>query len=62
MDERGDKLRGLTIVNVSIGEERYVEAIWRNKAKEIAETTKSYARDLEDEHPQEIWPLLHFSL
>ncbi len=52
----------MTIFNVSIEEERYVKTILRSNATEVAGTSKNYTRDLEEEHPHELWALLHFSL
>jgi hypothetical protein len=62
INESGDALRGLTIFNVPVGEERYVQAKLRDKARQVAEMTEAYVRDLGDEYPQELWTMLHFSL
>ena len=62
INESGDTLRGLTIFNVPIGEERYVRAKLRDRARQVAETTEAYVRDLGDEYPQELWTMLQFSL
>ena len=62
INESGDILRGLTIFNAPIGEERYVHAKLRDKARHVKETTETYVRDLGDEYPQELWTMLQFSL
>ena len=62
VNEEGDRLRGVTIFNVPIREERYAEAVLKKKAKEVAAITRQYAVDMEEEHPQEMWALLHYSL
>ena len=62
VNEEGDRLRGVTIFNVSIGEGRYVEAVLKKKAKEVAAITIPYAEDLEEEFPKELWALLYYSL
>ncbi len=61
-DGDGRRLRGETIFNVPIGEPKYVEEILRNKAKEVAKVTMNYVNDLEEEYPQELWTMLHYSL
>jgi hypothetical protein len=55
-------LRGLTIFNVPVGEERYVVVKLREKATHVEDTTKFDVRDLGDEYPQELWTMLQFSL
>jgi len=62
VNESGDRLRGLTIFNVSVGKERYVEVKLRYKAMQVKKTTTAYVRDLGDECPQELWTILQFSL
>jgi uncharacterized protein YeaO (DUF488 family) len=39
-----------------------VEAGLKKNAKEVARITRRYAEDLEEEHPQEMWALLHYSM
>ena len=55
-------LRGLTIFNVPVGEEKFVEVKLRAKAAQARKTTEAYVRDLGDEYPQELWTMLQFSL
>ncbi len=55
-------MRGVTIFNVPIGEERYVQAKLRDKARQVKETTEAYVHDLGDDYPQELWTMLQFSL
>ncbi len=62
VNESGDRLRGLTIFNVPVGEERFVQLKLREKAMQVERTTKAYVRDLGDEYPQELWTMLQFSL
>ena len=62
VNEEGGRLRGVTIFNVPIGEERYVEVVMKKTAKEVAAITRQYAEDLEEKHPQELWALLYYSL
>jgi hypothetical protein len=57
--EERERLRDATIFNIPIGEERYVEAVLKKKAKEVAAITRQYAEDLEEEHPHEVWALLY---
>jgi len=52
--ENGDCLKGIKVFNVHIGEPRYVEAVLRNKAIEVAEVARRYVEDLEDKYPQEL--------
>ena len=62
MNEAGDILRGILIFNVSVGEERYVTAVLRDKAKLVGHVTRQYVEDLEEEYPHELWTMLQFSL
>ena len=54
--------RGVTIFNVPVGEDKYIQAKLRDKAGQMQETTKAYVKDLGDEYPQELWTMLQFSL
>jgi hypothetical protein len=60
--EGGDMLWGIQIFNVPLGEERYVRARLREKAKQVHKTTEAYVHDLGDEYPGELWTMLQFSL
>ena len=62
VNDSGNRLRGLTIFNVPVGEERYVEVKLRDKAMHVKKTTKAYVRDLGGEYPQELWTMLQFPL
>ena len=62
VSESGELLRGLTIFNVPVGEEKFVEVKLREKAQQVERTTVAYVRDLGDEYPQELWTMLQFSL
>ena len=62
INESGDILRGVTIFNVPVGEEKYVQAKLRDKARQVRETTEAYVRGLGDEYPQKLWTMLQFSL
>ena len=62
VNESGDLLRGLTIFNVPVGEEKYVAVKLRDKAKQVEKTTEAYVRDRRDEYPKELWTMLQFSL
>ncbi len=62
VNREGDILRGLTIFNVPVGEERHATAKLREKAAHVEKTTPSYVQDLEEEYPRELWALLQFSL
>ncbi len=44
----GDRLRGIHVFNVLIGEPNYVATILRDK---VGDTTKVCLRDIADEHP-----------
>jgi hypothetical protein len=50
----GDVLRGILVFNVSIGAEKYVQAITREKAAHVVKTMEAYVQDLGDEYPQEL--------
>ena len=39
-----------------------MEAILRDKAQEVARVTRRYVSDLEEDHPQELWAMLQYSL
>ena len=54
VNEPGEILRGLLIFNVPVGEERYVAANLRDKAKQVGKVTREYVEDLEEEYPQEL--------
>jgi len=54
VNESGEILRGLLIFNVPVGEERYVAAILRDKAKQVGHVTRQYVEDLEEEYPHEL--------
>ena len=47
-------LRGILVFNVSIGAEKYVQAITREKAAHVVKTMEAYVQDLGDEYPQEL--------
>ncbi len=51
VNESGHILRGMTIFNVPVGEERYVRAKPREKAAQVERTTASYVRNLEEKYP-----------
>jgi hypothetical protein len=62
VNESGEILRGLLIFNVPVGEERYVAAALRDKAKQVGQVTRQYVKDLEYDYPHELWTMLQFSL
>ncbi len=62
MTEDGDILRGIQIINVPLGEEKYVKARLREKAKQVQRTTEAYVDDMGEEYPHELWTMLQFSL
>jgi len=62
VNESGDRLKGIVIFNVPVGENRYVEAILRQKARKIEQNTRQYVEDLEEKYPHEMWTMLQFSL
>jgi len=49
INESGDIMRGVTIFNVPVGEEKYVQTKLRDKAKQVRETTEAYVKDPGDE-------------
>jgi hypothetical protein len=61
VNEAGDRLRGVTIFNVRIGEPAYVEAVLRNEAHEVADVAREYIDDPEEEYPPELWTLPEYS-
>ena len=62
VNESEECLKGITIFNVPVGEERYGEAVLRQKAREVEQATRQYVEDLEEKYPQELWTMLQFSL
>jgi hypothetical protein len=62
VNENGDKLRGVTVFNVPIGEPEYEETVLKNKSRELARVARKYIEDLEEEYPQNLWTLLQYSL
>ena len=48
-----NRLRGIQIFNVPMGEERYVAAVLREKARKVENTTRRYVEDLEEQYPHE---------
>ena len=40
VNESGECLKGIKIFNVPVGEERYVEAVLRQKAREVDQITR----------------------
>jgi hypothetical protein len=50
------------IFNVPVGENRYVEAVLRQKDREVGSVTRQYVEDLEDRYPHELWTMKPFSL
>ena len=45
-----------------MGEEKYVAAVLREKARKVESTTRRYVEDLEEQYPQELRTMLQFSL
>jgi len=62
VNESGECLKGIKIFNFPVGEERYVEAVLRQKAREVEQITRHYVEDLERRYPQELWTMLQLSL
>ena len=62
INESGDRLRGLTIFNVPVGEDKYVQTKLRDKAKQVQINTEAYVKDLGEEYSQELWTMLQLSL
>ena len=62
VDETGYRLRGIQIFNVPVGEEEYVGAVLREKARKVESTTRRYIDDLEEKYLHELWTMLQFSL
>ena len=46
------------IFNVPVGERRYVEAILRQKAREIGKVTRQYVEDLKKQYTHELWTMM----
>ena len=44
-------MRGVTIFNVPMGEEKFVEVKLKEKAVRVEKTTETYVRDLADDYP-----------
>jgi hypothetical protein len=58
----GDRLRGVMVFNVHVREAEYIATILRKKAEQVATITRGYVKDLADEHPQQLWTTLRYSL
>jgi len=57
VDDTGSRLRGILILNVPVGEEEYVAAVLREKARKVESTTRRYMDDLEEKYPHELWTM-----
>ena len=53
-----DRLKRIMIFNAPVDENRYVEAVLRQKAREVERNTRQYVEDLEEKYPQERWTML----
>jgi hypothetical protein len=62
INESGDAVRGIMILNVPLGDSRYVEAVLRQKAREVGQVTRQYVEDLEEKNPQELCTMLQLSM
>ena len=58
VDEIGNILRGIHVFNVPVGEEEYVAAVLREKARKVESTTRRCMDDLEEKYPHELWTIL----
>ena len=54
----GDKLRGVHVFNVPVGDANYIATILQTKASQVTSSTRKYVEDLADDHPQEQWAML----
>jgi hypothetical protein len=54
INDKGERLRGLQVFNVPVGEPTYVATVLGGKAMHVGDITKNYVSDLEDEHPREL--------
>ena len=52
VNKSGDRLEGIVIFNVPVGDNRYVEAVLRQKAREVGQITRQYVEDLEEKYPK----------
>ena len=62
VNESGEVLTRIVILNIPVDEKRYVEAFLRQKAREVGKVTRQYVEDLEEQYPHELWRMLQFSL
>jgi hypothetical protein len=58
----GDMLRGLHVFNVLVGDPEYTTTVLKTKATQMRTTTRNYVADMADDHPQELWTMLQYSL
>jgi len=58
VNESGDRWKGIMIFNVPVDDNRFVEAILRQKAREVEQNTRQYVEDLEEKYPHEMWTML----
>ena len=55
-------MRGVHVFNVPVGDEDYIATALQPKASQATTTTRKYVEDLADDHPQELWTMLQYSL
>ncbi len=58
----GERLRGVHDFNVPVGDADYVATVLQTKATQVRSTTRNYVKDLADDHPQELWTMLQYSI
>jgi hypothetical protein len=62
LNEEGAIYKGIHVFNAPIGEPDYVPEMLEDKAHETHRVINTYASDLADNHAQELWTILQYSL
>ena len=62
INNNGDKLRGVQVFNVPMGDADYIATVLQTKALPVSTTPRKYVKDLADDHPHVLWTMLQYSL
>jgi hypothetical protein len=58
----GEIYKGVHVFNAPIGDPEFVTEVIKDKAHKVCRVINDYATDLEEDHPQEMRTMLHYSL
>ncbi len=62
MTDDGQIGKGIEVFSSPIGDETFTKKIMKIKAHQVCDVVKDYIVDLQEEHPQELWTMLQYSL